>query len=233
MDIAPILTLISALTSSGPVRSSTLPPSTHGTSRSRSRIASQVSSIGLPVVKEWSSSTMSALLVLGCDPCASVRARERHSDGPDEAHGRGLEGRTRPAHRGDLVVGDARPGRGPGAHARRPTPARCACSRGPAASRRSTTTTRPASRRRSTTRSSTGRRSSSGRPPSSGREGRGGARAGGRTPSDQLRARRRRGRPAHGQRDRQAERLGYEAVLGAVRDAQGRGRGRDRVRRTR
>ena len=38
IDIAPILTLISALTESGPVRSMTLPPSTHGTVRSRSRI---------------------------------------------------------------------------------------------------------------------------------------------------------------------------------------------------
>ena len=61
IDMAPIFTLISALTDSGPVRSSTLPPSTHGISRSRSRIASQVSSIGLPVLKEWSSSTIRGL----------------------------------------------------------------------------------------------------------------------------------------------------------------------------
>ena len=39
MDIAPILTLISALTDSGPVFSSTEPPSTQGIVRSRSRIA--------------------------------------------------------------------------------------------------------------------------------------------------------------------------------------------------
>ena len=38
IDIAPILILISALTASGPVLSSTLPPSTQGTTRSRSRI---------------------------------------------------------------------------------------------------------------------------------------------------------------------------------------------------
>ena len=46
IDIAPILTLISALTESGPVVSSTLPPSTHGTTRSRSRIVAKLSSIG-------------------------------------------------------------------------------------------------------------------------------------------------------------------------------------------
>ncbi len=38
IDIAPILTLISALTVVGSIASSTLPPSTHGTTRSRSRI---------------------------------------------------------------------------------------------------------------------------------------------------------------------------------------------------
>jgi hypothetical protein len=43
---------------SGPVFSITNPPSTHGTRRSRSRIACQASSIGLAVENGWSSSTM-------------------------------------------------------------------------------------------------------------------------------------------------------------------------------
>ena len=47
IDIAPILTSICAFTESGPVVSSTLPPSTHGTTRSRSVIAAKLSSIGL------------------------------------------------------------------------------------------------------------------------------------------------------------------------------------------
>ncbi len=38
IDMAPILSRISALAESGPVRSVTLPPSTAGTTRSRSRI---------------------------------------------------------------------------------------------------------------------------------------------------------------------------------------------------
>ena len=38
IDMAPILTLIWPLHDSGPVISSTLPPSTHGTTRSRSRM---------------------------------------------------------------------------------------------------------------------------------------------------------------------------------------------------
>src|SRR4029079_18736516 len=62
IDIAPILTLISALACSALVRSSTLPPSTHGITRSRSRIASQLYSVGFPVWKLWSSSTIVGLL---------------------------------------------------------------------------------------------------------------------------------------------------------------------------
>src|SRR4051812_44510784 len=58
IDIAPILTLISALASAGLSRSTTFPPSTHGMMRSRSRIASQLYSVALPVLNEWSSSTM-------------------------------------------------------------------------------------------------------------------------------------------------------------------------------
>src|SRR3954471_814423 len=57
-DIAPMRTLISAFAASGLVRSTTLPPSTHGTMRSRSRIASQLYASSLPVEKEWSSSTI-------------------------------------------------------------------------------------------------------------------------------------------------------------------------------
>src|SRR5512132_1912784 len=56
IDIAPIFMTISALTESGPVVSSTRPPSTHGTTRSRSVIAAKLSSIGFVVEKEWSSS---------------------------------------------------------------------------------------------------------------------------------------------------------------------------------
>ena len=55
IDIAPILTTISALTESGPVVSSTQPPSTHGTTRSRSVTAAKLSSIGLAVVNGCSS----------------------------------------------------------------------------------------------------------------------------------------------------------------------------------
>src|SRR3954467_13691539 len=58
--IAPIFTTISAVTVFGPVRSSTRPPSTHGTTRSRSRIVSKLSSIWRDVVKRWSSSTAMA-----------------------------------------------------------------------------------------------------------------------------------------------------------------------------
>jgi hypothetical protein len=49
IDIAPILTLISAWTAPGPVVASTLPPWTHGTTRSRSRMVAKLSSIGLEV----------------------------------------------------------------------------------------------------------------------------------------------------------------------------------------
>src|SRR3954470_512965 len=66
IDIAPILTLISALARSGLSRSSTLPPSTQGMIRSRSRIASQLYSVGLPVEKVWSSSTI-AFAPCRCD----------------------------------------------------------------------------------------------------------------------------------------------------------------------
>ena len=59
-DIAPILMWISALTESGPVFSSTLPPSTQGTTRSRSVIAAKLSSIGFVVAKGCSSSTATA-----------------------------------------------------------------------------------------------------------------------------------------------------------------------------
>ena len=52
IDIAPILTRISALTEFGPVVSTTLPPSTHGTTRSRSVIAAKLSSMGFAVEKE-------------------------------------------------------------------------------------------------------------------------------------------------------------------------------------
>ena len=57
IDIAPIFTRISAFTASGPVVSSTLPPWTAGTTRSRSVMAAKLSSIGFVVVNEWSSST--------------------------------------------------------------------------------------------------------------------------------------------------------------------------------
>ena len=56
IDIAPIFTRISALTDSGPVVSITRPPSTHGTTRSRSVTAAKLSSIDLVVENEWSSS---------------------------------------------------------------------------------------------------------------------------------------------------------------------------------
>src|SRR3954452_6253860 len=58
IDIAPILTLISALAFSSDSRSITLPPSTHGMIRSRSRIAAQLYSVSLPVAKVWLSSTI-------------------------------------------------------------------------------------------------------------------------------------------------------------------------------
>src|SRR3954452_22522023 len=58
--MAPIFTTISAFTAFGPVRSTTRPPSTHGTTRSRSRIVSKLSSIWRDVVKRWSSSTAMA-----------------------------------------------------------------------------------------------------------------------------------------------------------------------------
>ena len=48
---------------------------------------------------------------------------------------------------------------------------------------------------------------------------------------DRLRSHRHRRRPGHRQRDRQADRVGHEAVLGAVRDAEGHRRGRRRDRR--
>ena len=54
-DIAPILTTISALTASSLVRSSTRPPSTHGTTCSRSVIVAKLSSIGLDIVNGCSS----------------------------------------------------------------------------------------------------------------------------------------------------------------------------------
>ena len=64
IDIAPILTLISARTAPGPVVSSTLPPSTHGTTRSRSRIVAKLSSIGFEIEKGCSSTTATwAILV--------------------------------------------------------------------------------------------------------------------------------------------------------------------------
>ena len=49
IDMAPILTLICALTDSGPVRSSTLAPSTQGITRSRSRTVAYMSSRDLSV----------------------------------------------------------------------------------------------------------------------------------------------------------------------------------------
>ena len=52
IDIAPIFRMIWALTDSGPVVSSTLPPSTAGTTRSRSVIAAKLSSIDFVVEKE-------------------------------------------------------------------------------------------------------------------------------------------------------------------------------------
>src|SRR3954452_10484368 len=61
IDIAPIFTLISAFADVGLVRSTTRPPWTHGTIRSRSRIASQFWSTGLPFSKEWSSCTIRGL----------------------------------------------------------------------------------------------------------------------------------------------------------------------------
>ncbi len=51
-DIAPIFKTISALTESGPVVSITRPPSTAGTTRSRSTIAAKLSSIAFAVEKE-------------------------------------------------------------------------------------------------------------------------------------------------------------------------------------
>lgn len=51
IDIAPLFMRISALTASGPVFSMTLPPSTAGTTRSRSVIAAKLSSIGFVVEK--------------------------------------------------------------------------------------------------------------------------------------------------------------------------------------
>src|SRR5262245_34853875 len=57
IDIAPILTRIWALIASSPVRSVTVAPSTHGTTRSRSVMMAKLSSMGLAVEKVWSSST--------------------------------------------------------------------------------------------------------------------------------------------------------------------------------
>src|SRR3954467_5720835 len=75
--IAPIFTTISAVTVFGPVRSSTRPPSTHGTTRSRSRIVSKLSSIWRDVVKRWSSSTAMARSLWSTSMVA-------YSLGPDE-----------------------------------------------------------------------------------------------------------------------------------------------------
>ena len=57
IDIAPILTLISALTCSGSLSSRTLPPSTQGTTRGRSVIVATPSAVDLSHENGWSSST--------------------------------------------------------------------------------------------------------------------------------------------------------------------------------
>ena len=57
IDIAPIFTTISALTVSSLVRSSTRPPSTHGTTCSRSVIVAKLSSIGFDIANGCSSCT--------------------------------------------------------------------------------------------------------------------------------------------------------------------------------
>ena len=147
----------------------------------------------------------------------------------DEANGRGVQGRARPADRGDVVVGDARPGRGPGAHAdgRLALAARARGDRRHPGARRRRQGGHRADDRRGGPR--WGRRSSSARPPSRARRVEGELElAGERHPISFELAAGEDGRLA-GTRDRQAERLGDEAVLGAVRDAQGRGRGRGGV----
>ena len=123
IDIAPILILISARTESGPVDSSTLPPSTHGTTRSRSRIVAKLSSIGFVVVNEWSSSTamvgspheitVRTRRNIGSSHGARsrhahVRSRKRHADGAHAADGRRREGRAQPRDRGHRLAGDRR-----------------------------------------------------------------------------------------------------------------------------
>ena len=64
IDIAPIRIRICAFTLPGSTTSVTLPPSTAGTTRSRSVIAAKLSSIGFAVVKGWSSSIAMQHLLL-------------------------------------------------------------------------------------------------------------------------------------------------------------------------
>src|SRR3984957_2827890 len=123
IDIAPILTRISALTASGLVCSITLPPWTQGTSFSRSRIESQDSSIGLGVVNGWSSSTTFGLPFVGMfcgqtvdvemmnvDRAGQVRAgtRERGASDPNRPPWRRGEGRPRSADRSGELEGNDR-----------------------------------------------------------------------------------------------------------------------------
>src|SRR5438552_520029 len=56
-DIAPIFTLISTLTTSNPVHSNTITPSTHNTTYSRSRMIAKLSSINHTIEKKWSNTT--------------------------------------------------------------------------------------------------------------------------------------------------------------------------------
>src|SRR5919199_348537 len=127
IDIAPIFTLISALADVGLVRSTTRPPCTHGMIRSRSRIASQLWSTGLPFSKEWSSFTIAVSLASGSF-VRSARGQPRVDGDLDlVGHLQGAEQRRvwldapvgLPEHR---AAGD--PPVGPGVEVERDRPAR-------------------------------------------------------------------------------------------------------------
>src|SRR4051794_9142374 len=123
MDIAPIFTLISAFADVGLVRSTTRPPWTHGMIRSRSRIASQFWSTGLPFSKEWSSCTIGGLSLASGSFVRSGRGQPRvdgdldlvgHLQGAEQRRGR-LDAPVALLERraaGDRPVGAAMEGEG-------------------------------------------------------------------------------------------------------------------------
>src|SRR4051794_2642390 len=100
-DIAPMRTTISAFTESSPSFSSTLPPSTHGTTCSRSVSLAKFSSVEPDIVNEWSRSTAigsPSSVWIGCARAVRTGARQWHPRGADGADGDGGEGGPRPAH---------------------------------------------------------------------------------------------------------------------------------------